>query len=518
MATKMFADNYKIDLLRILLLTLPALSFAHAETGLRYFDIEKQSLIDSCAKYEGIEYQVSFNLKNSSRLNLNDAQLIDKNVAIEPFDHNFDLKNCSLISKDENLVLNYKLFALELFDGSANNEAYDVKLFAREDELLDGFAVGYVCNSTLSTADFLRCNQSNIPKIKPENYPIFGKSDKFPEYFEDDYKQIMDILYDMGLGYDDWVYFSYELDGDNREALQKLRNLGFLSKENDFANTIEQVHETRSCLGGFSALGIRNGKREFDYCVQPNPLTDPVIEYDRQEWGEGFFYQVISGWVHEYFHHFQRAHGLDKFVAHSSDCCGLGETVDALPFWIEGSAMVFPDVFLHENFYDLNHTLRNGFQLSETGEYRTENGPVVCQAFDDYLCDKYHAHYQFTKNSHQENGGICYLGTYDSIGLDGVRRERQCDWRLAAYYLAYISSFQIMWVDIPRDMHGLGFPAAFKKHVGMTVDEFAESYSIFMNTGSPADPPPQGFFPEKPLSELVDFWSLKDNPSGQKSN
>ena len=65
MAKKMFADNYKIDLLRILLLTLQALSFAHAETGLRYFDIEKQSLIDSCAKYEGIEYQVSFNLKNS---------------------------------------------------------------------------------------------------------------------------------------------------------------------------------------------------------------------------------------------------------------------------------------------------------------------------------------------------------------------------------------------------------------------------------------------------------------------
>ena len=48
----------------------------------------------------------------------------------------------------------------------------------------------------------------------------------------------------------------------------------------------------------------------------------------------------------------------------------------------------------------------------------------------------------------------------------------------------------------------------------MTVDQFAESYSNFMSEGSANDPAPEGFFPTKPLSELVDFWSLKTNPSG----
>ena len=62
-------------------------------------------------------------------------------------------------------------------------------------------------------------------------------------------------------------------------------------------------------------------------------------------------------------------------------------------------------------------------------------------------------------------------------------------------------------------LFAMGFPAAFQKHVGLTVDEFAESFSNFMNSGSPDDPPPEGFFTEKPLSELVDFWSLKTNPS-----
>ena len=72
-----------------------------------------------------------------------------------------------------------------------------------------------------------------------------------------------------------------------------------------------------------------------------------------------------------------------------------------------------------------------------------------------------------------------------------------------------------MLVDIPRVMWSLGFPAAFEKHVGLTIDEFAEKYSEFMNSGSPDAPPPDGFFSNQPLSELVDFWSLKTNPSGQ---
>ena len=78
-------------------------------------------------------------------------------------------------------------------------------------------------------------------------------------------------------------------------------------------------------------------------------------------------------------------------------------------------------------------------------------------------------------------------------------------------YLAYYASHQIMWVDIPRDMWAMGFPAAFQKHVGLTVDEFAESFSNFMNSGSLDDPTPEGFFTEKPLSEM---WIsvIKDKP------
>jgi len=58
--------------------------------------------------------------------------------------------------------------------------------------------------------------------------------------------------------------------------------------------------------------------------------------------------------------------------------------------------------------------------------------------------------------------------------------------------------------DCVRDVWALGFPGSFQKHVGMTVDEFAESYSNFMSKGSPSVPAPDGFFPTKPLSGLID--------------
>ena len=178
---------------------------------------------------------------------------------------------------------------------------------------------------------------------------------------------------------------------------------------------------------------------------------------------------------------------------------------------------MFPDMFLWEKFDQLNHTIRNGFKRGRPGSsYRQSDSPVVCQGHAFYLCDQGYEFFKTEKLRIQEAGGVCYLGARDSTGIvDGIKREPQCDWRLAAYYLAFYTSHQIMLVDIPRDMWSLGFPAAFEKHVGLTIDEFAERYSEFMNSGSPDEPPPDGFYSNQPLSELVDFWSLKTNPSGQ---
>ena len=56
-------------------------------------------------------------------------------------------------------------------------------------------------------------------------------------------------------------------------------------------------------------------------------------------------------------------------------------------------------------------------------------------------------------------------------------------------------------------MWELGFNGSFEKHVGMTTYQFYESYENFMRMGNSDDPAPEGFFPNKPLSELVDLFA-----------
>ena len=75
-------------------------------------------------------------------------------------------------------------------------------------------------------------------------------------------------------------------------------------------------------------------------------------------------------------------------------------------------------------------------------------------------------------------------------------------------YIAYLTSYQTPLVDLSEDMWELGFDGSFEKHVGMTKEEFYDSYNAFMREGDLDDPPPDEFFPTKPLSELVDFWAI----------
>ncbi|MCH2310842.1 MAG: hypothetical protein MK345_07315, partial [SAR202 cluster bacterium] len=80
-----------------------------------------------------------------------------------------------------------------------------------------------------------------------------------------------------------------------------------------------------------------------------------------------------------------------------------------------------------------------------------------------------------------------------------------CNWSIFNAYVAYISSYQALWVGIPRDYHELGFDESFRKHVGITKEEAYENFKIFMNAEDPDSPAPVGFFPEGPITDYADF-------------
>ena len=84
----------------------------------------------------------------------------------------------------------------------------------------------------------------------------------------------------------------------------------------------------------------------------------------------------------------------------SGDCCSLRNPVEVPPFWSEGAAIVYPDMFLWEKFYELDYTKRNDFKRGDAED--VSSAPMVCLGFDTYLCDKLVGVYRNVKRGIQE--------------------------------------------------------------------------------------------------------------------
>ena len=55
------------------------------------------------------------------------------------------------------------------------------------------------------------------------------------------------------------------------------------------------------------------------------------------------------------------------------------------------------------------------------------------------------------------------------------------------------------------------FESSFEKHVGLSLDDFYKNFNQFIMDNTV---PPVGFFPTKPLNELVDFYSINSGWMG----
>ena len=225
----------------------------------------------------------------------------------------------------------------------------------------------------------------------------------------------------------------------------------------------------------------------------PDPYSLCIMDYEfiqypheTKEWGvakhvrQGIIYH---GWAHEYFHRYQRAYHLDLNMG--------TEEVGTPAWWIEGAAILFPNIWLKNNWQDLSAFSGLSFSDVEHVEgidldrwYRNDNRAAHGVSEQDNLCNDYvfgpaEEHYETMR---------CFLV-------------------MANAYLAYLTSYQTVWVDIPMDIYELGFEKSFQKHTDMTLQEFYDQFNAFLRQGDPNDPPPAGFFPEGPISEYVNFPS-----------
>ncbi len=208
-----------------------------------------------------------------------------------------------------------------------------------------------------SIADVQRGIGVNVPKSDPEHCYLFSAEipDELRRYHADVHQKLIDYVG----GYDRYIHITYEVEGDNTEALEVLDQFGYFydNSGQPVEPSIDLVYDRRSCLSGFGRDGQWDGYNDFSFCNQPNPLTDPMWEWDVENFGpEVFMYNTINGWVHEYYHHVQGAHTLGRSLGMPADCCG-GRNHTGSPAWfVEGQAQVFPTLFLRDVFDDLQIT------------------------------------------------------------------------------------------------------------------------------------------------------------------
>ena len=102
---------------------------------------------------------------------------------------------------------------------------------------------------------------------------------------------------------------------------------------------------------------------------------------------------------------------------------------------------------------------------------------------------------------------ICSSDWFMNESEERYSTESGCNSALMAVaFMAHLTSWETVWIDIPQDYYDLGFWGAFEKHIGMTMEEFYDAYNKLLKSGNDTPegwPPPQG-----PISEYADFWGI----------
>ena len=364
----------------------------------------------------------------------------------------------------------------------------------------------YVSIENLGVKEYLQKLGTNKPKTRETAEICILFSEDLPQSMKDDHREFHDKMFNVLGAYDRYVHALYEVEGDNTELLSALNKLGAYGGD---INDIMTIYERRTCLGGFGRFNDFKYS-EYSFCNQPNPLSasNEKLEYKKRYIGRNELvnrYGQMQGWAHEYFHHYQRAHHLERIMGMEGDCCGSGDFTNTPAWFIEGQANLFPTLFWKENFNDLTISKENQITFNQILNRENELYAKICNAI---ICDLDSIYEQHKKAFLGDGEYSCPEFTE----LDDYRDTRICGkmygWVITAAYMGYISTYQTAFVDFFNDINKLGFDGSMEKHYGLTKLEFYKQYSDFMRSDPSNLTPPPGFFPTK-LSEEVNFFLVE---------
>ena len=360
----------------------------------------------------------------------------------------------------------------------------------------------------------------NIPKRDPDFHIFFG--DTVTPEWRGDVLRTMDILIDNFGGYDRWVLANYDGDesSQNREIVNGLDDLGFFEYnfDSDVTPDFNLVNGRAGCLIGFRG-GPNPVRDDYSFCNDRLATSNPdTLDF----YGlEGTQYGMLSGLIHEYHHHVQRAHALGK-----EGSAGNGPEAPLPPdgfgpaWWLEGTANLSPGWILRDHFDEFDVTKKGGLGYDEIVASEEEWPSQLAKtkyAIAGSCCGWFETEF-VAYVERMQSGGTCTEvdARQEWYPWQGGENTEECDidhWHLMARYLMHITSPEIAMVSILEDAWRLGWHASFKKHVGMTMDVFYDEYEDFMkNYDLSAGVPDWIYPPETPFKDTVNFWSIESGP------
>ena len=344
------------------------------------------------------------------------------------------------------------------------------------------------------------------------NVPIVGSVDEarqeyvasldIPEKYRQRFIEVQENLNSVLGGYPNYIYIAYNPNGTEEDAKPVFERMAQLypidNNGNPFKDwTIAELINRQSCLGGADpGRGDPSTTNPYSVCLED-------LDFIQTPWGEEIEHpyrsdiKMILHLAHEYFHHYQRVHALDRGLDYQADRNNPETTVQAPTWWIEGAAVAFQNAWYRENWQSL--PLLKDLTL---GQALSTNIATVADA----------RVYKEARSNMMGNGNSekCTPDWYMSSLDETYDTYTGCNATfMAAAYLGYITSYKTVWIDIPQDYYDLGFWGSFEKHVGMNKQEFYDSYNQFLRTGDPDDEPPEGWAPpENYISEHADFLKI----------
>ena len=307
------------------------------------------------------------------------------------------------------------------------------------------------------------------------------------------YKEVQSVLNVSLGGYPNYAHVIWNEFGSASNAKPVTDKIGELR-----GSAVDLSDLRQNCLASENAKSGRSSE------------THPVsVCYETRDWtadpfggNEGDFINAVKlaqHYAHEYFHHYQRVHALERGLDYQSDRDEPSTTVQAPTWWVEPAAITFQNAWFRQYFNELEI-----FRESEWDDVNLRIGDASSGDF-------------FKQARRAITGAPGDIGMLSNCPEDWkltaleerYETETGCAaWRLAVPFLAYKTSYKVVWVDIPLSYYDLGFGGALEKYYGKPKEEFYTDFNAFMRSGSPEEDPPDGWAPNTEDIDNANFLEI----------